>query len=323
MGIGLGAVRRMGIPFTCEISEYMRTMVYRIPGRIIREGHLSPVVLKGTPDFRATMVTDAVAYIREHDFTGQYELDANFAAALSKACNIHEDQSALSRYVVIQFKEDMQSFQAVDGQCIKIEHDGIDELAIVDCDDADMPRPDDRASNINAVLTAVRIAFEVTDSFEEQLDRRCYIATDRTCLYPMSPTFSACLSVENPQALQEVEARAEACRGLVGRITDGIESGRTGGKRRYKPDFAVCLTALIRTLRLGPPSEDPYLRLWFLELYDRAEKFVDTWDGQLGQDQRDATAHRNDVAHRGVEKIDEKHVKTLQEAIFRYIESRV
>ena len=104
MGLMLAGARMMGTPFTCEISEYMRTMVYRIPGTIVREGHLSPVVLKDTHEFRAAIVTDAVAYIREQDFTRQYELDLNFANVLGKACSADKDRSALDLHVVIQFK---------------------------------------------------------------------------------------------------------------------------------------------------------------------------------------------------------------------------
>ena len=217
----------------------------------------------------------------------------------------------------------MQSFQAVDGQCVRIEHDGIGHLALVDCDDAEMPCPDDRASWIDAVLAAIRIGFEATDSFEELLDHRCYVTADRKCLHPTSLEVSASLSVENPQSLPEVEARAEACNGLVSRITESIGSGSTGGRRRWEPDFAKRLEELIEVLQLDQSTNAADRRLWFLELYHRAEKFGKTCKWQLGNDQKAVTAHRNQVAHPGVKKIDEKQVKTLQKAIFGKIDSRL
>ena len=322
MGLMLAGVRRMGRPFTCEISEYMRTMVYRIPEIIVREGHLSPAVLKDMPDFRATIATDPVGYIREHSLTRQYELDANFAKALRKTCSADKDQAALDLYLVIQFKEDMQSFQAGDGQCIKIEHDGIDELAIVDCDDADMPRPDDRASSINAVLTAVRIAFEVTDGMGTTFDRRCYMTDDGECVYHLTLSMSADLTVKGPLTLHQVATKAENARGLVNRF-DEVWAGRVQGKGKLKGHFAARLEQLIDALQLDPSMDDAYLRLWFLQLYHRTKEFGATFEWQFENQEKPVREYRRDVAHPGVDRMDGKLLRSFQKAIHRKIERRI
>ena len=101
-------------------------------------------------------------------------MDTRFPIALRERCGEHIDESPKRVFIVIQLKEDMESFSAIDGQCIKIEHDGIEELAIVDCADAYTPHPDERTSSINTVLSAIKIEFEITEALEKLFDARCY-----------------------------------------------------------------------------------------------------------------------------------------------------
>ena len=65
----LADVRLMGTPFPSYLSEHMRTIVYKVPGFIVREGHFPPVIVHDTCDFRAAIVTDLVTYSREDDFS--------------------------------------------------------------------------------------------------------------------------------------------------------------------------------------------------------------------------------------------------------------
>ena len=156
MGITLAFAQLMGKPFPCQLSEYMRTIVHRVPGLIIREDHLPHVSVQDTHDFRASIVTDTLSYLRDGNFLDQYNLDVNFRAELLDKCGNDFNDSGKDIFVVIELKEDMCSFRATDGQCIKIEHDGTEELAIVHCDDAPSPHPNQRESSINRVLAAAR-----------------------------------------------------------------------------------------------------------------------------------------------------------------------
>ena len=231
MGVTSAFAQLMGKPFACQLSEYMRTVVYRVPGLIIREGHLSHIMVEETPDFRASIVTDPQSYLRESDFSDQFDLDVNFPATVLEKCGNGDSSSGNDIFVVIQLKEDMCSFQATDGQCIKIEHDGIDELAIVDCDDAPAPHPDQRESSVNRVLAAARAGLGVTGEFESVLDRNCYKTNDGKCLHELRVEIGvANLTVLNPLSLEDLAARSEVVRELTARIEEDIEVGDTGGE---------------------------------------------------------------------------------------------
>ena len=146
----------------------MRTIVYKIPGFYARDSQLTgPTIIKDTPDFRASIVIDPHNYIKRENFSDHYRLDMNFQKHLSDIFETDSNQSEKYISVIIQFKENMHSLPAVDGQCIKLASDDIEELAIVDCDDALIPCPDERTHSINAVLTAVKIEFEITVGFEK------------------------------------------------------------------------------------------------------------------------------------------------------------
>ena len=82
MGVMLALVQSLGEPFPCHLSEYMRTIVYRVPGFIVREGHLSPIVVQDADDVRATIVTDPLSYLREDDFSEHYRLDVTLPSPL-------------------------------------------------------------------------------------------------------------------------------------------------------------------------------------------------------------------------------------------------
>ena len=118
MGIMVAFVEPMGVSFPCHTSKCLRTIVYRIPGHTIREGHISPIVVKETDDFRASIVTNPISYLREADFSDQYCLDLSLSSALEDKCGMGANESEVRVYVVAQFREDLCSFPAVAGQCI-------------------------------------------------------------------------------------------------------------------------------------------------------------------------------------------------------------
>ena len=226
----LAGVRQMGTPVACRLSEYLRTIVYRVPGFIVREGHLSPVIVQSATDFRAAIVTDPITYLRGEDFSDQYLLDASFHEALQGKCGPYLKEAQSEIFVVIQLKEDMRSFPAIDGQCIKIEHDGIEQLAIVDCDDAAMPHPDEKGDLVNKILGAAREGLGVTGEFENIFDERCYKTVDGKCIYPLSVKISlANIEVLSPLTPEELVTRSEAVRVLAARIEEDIEEINAGG----------------------------------------------------------------------------------------------
>ena len=231
MGITLAFAQSMGTPVVCRLSEYLRSVVYRVPGFIVREGHLSPVVVQSTPDFRAAIVTDPLRYLREEEFSNQYQLDVSFPDALHDKCGMYVKESQSEIFVVIQLKEDMRSFPAIDGQCIRVEYDGVEQLIIVDCDDAAAPRPDEKENSISEVLSAAREGLGVTGEFENIFDERCYKTDDGKCLYPLSITISlANAEALTPLSPEELATKSEAVKVLAARIEEEIDES-DGGER--------------------------------------------------------------------------------------------
>ena len=323
MGITLAGARTMGTPFPAHLSEYMRTIIYRVPGFIVREGDLIPIFVKDTADFRASIVTDPLSYLREDDFSDQYNLDASFPDALREQCGIDASQSEKHIFVVIQFKQDMCSFAAVEGQCIKREHRGTEVLFIVDCDDAPTPRPDERRRSKNAALTAVKMEFEVTTALDTVFDRRCYKTDDDKCLYKCSPNLRGALTVEIPLSVKDIVAKSKNCQTLARKIEESIENGRVGGQQGRDPDSAKRLEELIDALQLEPSTDDSYLRLWFLQLCHRAEEFGKTCKWQFRNKQKAVRVHRDNIAHSGVDRVDIDLLQAFQKNLFRVIISRL
>ena len=329
MGITLAGVQLMGKPFTCYISEYMRTIVYKIPDFRVQDSHLTnPIVIKDTPDFRASIVTDPYNYIKQENFLGHYGLDMAFPKYLSDIYETDANQSEKHISVVIQFKENMHSFPVVDGQCIKLEHDGIEKFAIVDCDEAPTPCPDERMYSINAVLTTIKIGFEITEGFEKLVDRQCYRTVDSKCLYRFRSESHASLTVEDPLTLEDIKAKSKPCRDLVVQIEKAIANGNMRGRQHSA--FGKSLEELTEALQLDTSTDDSSLRLWYLKLWDRVEKFGRGCRPRLqlflSNDPNNLRAeknHRNDIAHRGVEKIDTKLLQSFQKKIFRIIKSKL
>ena len=99
---------------------------------------------------------------------------------------------------------------------------------------------------------------------------------------------------------------------------------------RQYPAFGKRLEELTEALQLDTSTDDSYLRLWYLKLWDRVEKFGKGCRPRLQlllsndpNNLRDEKNHRNDIAHRGVEKIDTKLLQSFQKKIFRIIKSKL
>lgn len=325
MPITLAGVRRMGEPFPCHLSEYMRTIIYKVPTFVVREGHFPSVVIHDTPDFRSAVVTDLDSYLKDVVFSDKYESDASFPSALREKSGFDCESSEKHIYIVIQLKEDMGGFPATDGQCIKIERDGIEELAIVDCGDPYTPYPDERVNTINAVLSAVRIEFGITDGLDKLFDASSYRTEDGKWLSRVSVELSANLSVLTPLALEDFTAISGASKVLVSRLVEGQGNGSWSGPRHRIPDFGTRLDELTGALQMEPSTDDAYLRLWYLQAWDRLERLGDAFRPRLqvlnDPNLEAEKKHRNDIAHRGVEKIDWKLLRSFQREVFRIIKS--
>ena len=68
----------MGKSFDCYLSEYMRTIVHRIPGFFVRKDDLRPLAIRDKSDFKATIVTDPVSYLSKDNFLDHHRLEVDF-----------------------------------------------------------------------------------------------------------------------------------------------------------------------------------------------------------------------------------------------------
>ena len=97
----------IGADFHCHLVEYMRTIVYKIPVLKVRESKPEACIILEEPEFRASVVVDPFAYLRDEGISDQFEFEDNFQACAG-ARHVHQPapDSEAPLYVVIQFKEE-------------------------------------------------------------------------------------------------------------------------------------------------------------------------------------------------------------------------
>ena len=317
MPITIWAARMIGADFPCQLVEYMRTIVYQIPSLKVKEPRPAACIIFDEPEFRASMVADPFAYLRDEGISDEFEFEDNFQAALSEACPSPAPDSEAPLYLLIQFKEDLNAFAAVDGQCRRIGSDRDETFVLVECGEPYTPNPSERKRTINAVLTAVRGEFGITDGMEPCFNTRCYRADDGQCVNPFrvelgEPT----LQVTRPMDATEVANRAGAAAVLAKQIDQSMQSSDSGAQKGRGPDFGICLEELTEALQLDEARDHAYWRLWYLQFCDRLEKFGKQCRPrlQLGNQEglKDEDGHRNLIAHRGVDRIDGSLLRSIQ-----------
>ena len=327
-GIPLAGASMVGTPFKCHISDYMRTVVYDIPGRFITDPGFAPTVICDEPNFRATLVTNPIEFLRDQDLFGQIQLDPNFDATLTEKCSSPDDPFGKAVRVVIQLSQDLGSFPAVEGQCVKTQAEGRDLLLLVNCAEPYMPSVDERTQCIHAVLVAVRAEFSITDGMTTLFDSCCYRTDDGECVYPLQIQMSVRARADSPLTSGEAITKAEACRDLIGNIRASVSNeNRHIAQAKQRRKFGRRLSELVSALQLEPSIDHSYLLLWYLRLSDRVEKFAENRHPTGGWKEiyrlNDEIAHRGDIAHRGIEAIDWNMVRSIQQKAITMIKKHI
>ena len=317
MPIMIGGARMIGDDFHCHLVEYMRTSVYKIPGLKVGEPKPAPCFILEEPEFRASMVVDPFAYLRDEGISDQFEFEDNFQVVLSEACPPLAPASEASLYLVIQFKEDLNAFAAVDGQCRRVCFDGVEQFVLVECGDPYTPNPNQKKRTINAVLTAVKGEFGVTDGMVPCFNTYCYRASGGQCVLPyVVRTSEAVGQATRPIGAREVSDRAGAAAALVTQIEKYMQASHSSSETGHAPKLGGRLEELIEALQLDETRDQAYWRLWYLQLFDRLEKFGEQCRPrlQLGNQEglKEEYNHRNLIAHRGVNRIDGRLLRSIQ-----------
>ncbi|MCY4090818.1 MAG: hypothetical protein OXF62_08360 [Caldilineaceae bacterium] len=325
MHYSVALVQRMGgAPFPCHIDEYMRTAIYRIPKYKVEGRHLVPTVVKKTADFKATVLTNPIDFLRSDGFSSQFSIDAGFEGSLKTNCKEEEDKGQKTVFVAIQFRQNLGLFPAVDGQSVVFEDDGKELILIYDCSDAPGPNPDQKTETVHVTLAAVRAGLDVTDPLEKVFDRECFRTDGGRCAYRGHIGGSAHVTLVSPITLEDLTKKLQASKILVAKIEKNIELDRINSLKPEVNDFGTRLRELVEALQLDPSKDNAYLRLWYLRLWDRVDEFRKLFprrqrppefrNNSLAQ----LTKHRHAVAHRRVDSLDGEMSKALQEKVFAY-----
>ena len=316
-----------GTPFHCYITEYMRTIIYRIPSHKVVGGHVVPTVVKETTDFKATVITNPVNYISNDGFSDQKSVDRGFEEALKNVCE--EDKAEKTIFVAIQFKENLGMFPAVGGQCVRHEIDSKETIIVYDCTDARGPNPDQKTGTVNVILTAVRAELEVTDALEKSFDKECFKTDGGKCVYRGHIDGSAHVILVSPISSDDLTKRLQASRLLATKLEESIGLDRVDLLRTEANDFGTRLRELVEALQLDPSMDSAYRRLWYLQLWDRVEEFRRLFARRQRPPElrnnslEDVTNHRHAIAHRRVDRLNGKMSRSLQQKAFDYFKQHL
>ena len=313
----IGGAKLIGDEFQCRLVEYMRTTVYKIPGLKVGKPNLPASTIFEDPEFRASVVVDPFDYLKEESISDQFEFEDNFQTVLSEACPSPAMDSKAALHLVIQFKEDLNSFAAIDGQCRRICVDGIERFVLVECGEPYTPNPNEWNGTINAVLTAVKGEFGITDGMEPCFNARCYRSDGGQCVHPYRVKISEpTVEVTRPIDGTEVTDKAAAAAALVTQIEKSRQAADNDLGAGRGRNFGARLEELIEALQMEDTKNHAYWRLWYLQLCDRLEKFGEQCRPrlQLGNQNelKDEYNHRNLIAHRGVNRIDGSLLRSIQ-----------
>lgn len=321
----IGGARLIGTDYHCYLVEYMRTIVYKIPRFEVRRSDPGAWTIFEELGFRASVVIDPFSYLRDEGLSNQFDFEDNYQIALTESCPAQDSGEAL--YLVIQFKEDLVPFAAFDGQCRRLSLNGVESFILVECGGPYVPNPNERKRTINAVLAAVRGEFAITVGMEPCFDTRCYRSDCGECVHPWRAEIGEAVGrVTSPIDTGEVTERAAAAAELASQIESNFKVPHRGTQASRGTDFNLCLEELLEALQLDETRDHAYWRLWYLQLYDRLEKFANQCRPrlQLGnqEDLRDEHNHRNLIAHRGIERIDGSLLRSIQEKIIGIIRGK-
>ena len=326
MGITLAGAQLLGgDAYACQLDMYFRTIVYGLPRYVVQEEELSPVILNDTSHFRAAMATDPSSYLDESDFSDQFRSDRNSADFLRAKLGPVMEGGDGRVFIVVQIRQDLHSFSAIDGQCRQVNG----ELALINCGEPHVPAIDATQDSINAVLTAVKMELDITDGLDKHLDTPIYRTDDGKFVHWADVQMTATASVTHPIEAQELKAKANAAGVLIDKINRGIAVGAEAPvrSRQRRQNSVRRLAELIDALQLDPTTDDAYRRLWYLQLWHRAIKYGKALTPRLqllsDHDLRAEKDHRNNIAHRGVERADGTFLRSFQQKLFDIIRSHV
>ena len=296
-----------GVPFECQLSERLRTTIYRITQVFIAPGEGFSSLVVDVDDFRVGVTTSPEEYFAQNDLPGQFANDPDYRAWVSERCSTQHGTPTENPYVVLQTRQELNAWPATDGQCWKADLGRGEHLLFVNGGALPVPPSDDKPHWRNAVLAAVRMELGVTGNFENVADQVSFRTTDGQWLDLLRLSASSPeVSVSTPLSGQDLHEKTNQIALMTDHLRTQVDLVGTD---------TTSLGELLEALQMNPSTDDAYRRLWYLRLHDRCRRFLHSLGHKIEKEQtfEAVNRHRNEIAHEGVQKIDLRLMKELEE----------
>ena len=298
----------------CTIDGFCRTSIYEFSGAAVEPGaEIEPRIICQKNHFRASIVGDLKAFLRESSFSPHYTKNCalrhdidEILKGLRKTTSSHRE----NLFVVIEEHREIEPVRMSKGECISINQEfvrggisGNESILALRSQDGAWPEERPDISSENTVLAAIKIEQNVT--------------------YGMKPLIESINFVERGGEIVNIQE------GYVDLAFDALRSTRKLSnealyEKAQKLSSSILIleetmkqppfTELITALRLEDTREKVHLCLWYLHLWEASCKagaligspqFSNPDGAKVGQnDRRCQLDHRNDVAHGRVNEID-------------------
>ena len=307
MVVNIPAVIPNGVPFECQLSERLRTTIYRVTQLYAppTEGFSRLVV--DVDDFRVGITTSPEEYFTQNDLPGEFADDADYRAWVSESCSTQQGTPRENPYLVVQTRQELNAWPARDGQCWKADLGRGEHLLFVDGGALPVPPSDDKPHWRNAVLAAVKMELGVTGHFDNVADQVSFRTTDGQWLDLRR------LSASTSEISISTLLTAQDLRQKINQI--GLMADQLRAEVDLVGTHATPLEELLEVLQMDPSTNDAFRRLWYLRLHDRCKRFLHSCGRKIEKEPgfEAVNVHRNQIAHEGVEKIDLRLMKELEE----------
>ena len=300
------AVIPNGVPFECQLSERLRTTIYRATQVSIAPGEDFSNLIVDVDDFRVGLTTSLEEYFAQNDLPGQFANDPDYQIWVSECCTTQHGTPRDNAYMVVQTRQALNGWPATDGQCWKADLGRGEQLLFVDGGALPVPSPDDKPHWRNAVLTAIKMDLGVTGTFEKVADQVSFRTTEGQWLDLLRLSISSPeIFVSTPLSGQDLQQKTNPSALMADHLRAKV--GLVG-------THATALEELLEALQMDPSTDDAFRRLWYLRLHDRCRRFLVSCARNINKEQgfEAVNVHRNQIAHEGVEKIDLRLMKELE-----------
>ena len=317
-----------GRPAECTITAHHRTSVYKYPGSdLIAEEPVRSQIIFSRSGFKAALVSDLPSYFERHQVESlHYTIDVSLRHGVRNAYEKAVERSSrktpaeVPLFIVLEHHEEVPATVLDRGECFAIdEHrdgkalieggrQGESALVAIRTIDGSWPEFSAGMPIENMVLAAINAEQDFTGPNERLCSCSCFASKNEQAVRLLEPGMSGALGFAipriDPEALSE---KAKKIRSALARMI---------------ADSEPIVTELFDSIMLANTTDDSYLRLWYLRLWQALvdggrhlgyPQFENTSQVIAGETSpKDLTSYRNQVAHWHTGMIDHSRLEALQ-----------